>query len=200
MTRSRRRLATAALGLGAMAAIPLAACPAASARDGWSVAAYGGAWVADGAPWEAGLFDFEDAQLALLTIGKDLFRVGDHLRIEAEGQVGKHFGEQDHFEVNAALLARWLTFPWDRHIDTSAAVGSGLSYATETPALEERLNTDDGTQRLLNYLVFELELSLPSEPSWSAVLRLHHRSGVFGLFGGARGASDFLLAGVRCRF
>ncbi len=32
------------------------------------------------------------------------------------------------------------------------------------------------------------------------IYRIHHRSGVFGLFGGVKGASDFYLLGLRYRF
>jgi len=90
---------------------------------------------------------------------------------------------------------RWTLFPWDRFVDTSIAVGEGLSYATSRPRIENR----GEAARLLNYLMFEMELTPLQDSPWSLVGRIHHRSGVFGIFGGVRGGSNFIMIGVRYR-
>jgi hypothetical protein len=75
----------------------------------------------------------------------------------------------------------------------------GFSLTSETPQRElQRHNS--GSQPLLNYLAFELSFTIPQYPKASLVYRLHHRSGVFGTFGGVRGASDFYMLGLRYNF
>jgi hypothetical protein len=115
-----------------------------------------------------------------------------------EGQAVKHSGLQHHWEFNTLLVARWHLFPWNRHVDTSVAVGEGLSYATRTPFVEAK--DHDQTSHLLNYLLFEITAGLPRYPNWHLSGRIHHRSGVYGIFGGVHGASNFLGFGVRYTF
>ncbi|MCG5530360.1 hypothetical protein LRD18_05665 [Halorhodospira halochloris] len=118
-----------------------------------------------------------------------------------EAQAVKHSGKQSHYELNAVLIARWSRTPWDAFIDTSFAFGEGLSWASEPPPLEPRGTRDDSEEsvQLLNYLLFELEAG-PPQSNWRAFTRIHHRSGVFGLFGGIRGGSNFLGLGLRYYF
>lgn len=117
------------------------------------------------------------------------------VRWEVEGQLAKHFGLQTHWEATGALALRWQAFWWDRYLDTSAAVGDGLSYTSRISEVEARRHKR--TEKLLNYLFFEVSAALPGAERWSLVLRQHHRSGVFGTFGGVRGGSDLLLLGLR---
>ncbi|MFQ5915524.1 MAG: hypothetical protein ACE5JS_20330 [Nitrospinota bacterium] len=139
--------------------------------------------------------DIANTYFLALSAGRALASYRDYLTLEVEGQVVKHFERQHHFEFNGFLALRWHPFPWDRYLDTSFAVGSGLSYATEPPEIER----DGETPRLLNFLVFEKAISLPGAPRWSLIGRIHHRSSVFGLFG-ERGGSNFLAVGIRYQF
>ncbi len=126
-----------------------------------------------------------------------ILRPGTRWRMEAEGQAVKHFGLQDHFEFNAVLVARWMRFPWDPVLDTRIAVGEGLSWATQEPPIEPRAGNDNrGSARLLNYLMLEIEAKPPAS-QWSGFFRIHHRSGIFGVFGGVHGGSNFLALGIR---
>ncbi len=123
------------------------------------------------------------------------------IRFEVEGQGVLHTGMQEHFEVNAVAVARWMDFPWDHWIDTRIAFGEGLSYAFRTPPLEPRKNPDaERSARLLNYLLAEVEAVVPRLPQWSIFVRVHHRSGVFGAFGKVRGGSNFIGTGIRYYF
>ncbi|WP_291321405.1 hypothetical protein [Desulfonatronospira sp.] len=139
-----------------------------------------------------------------LAVARQMGGFWDHFSWELEGMFAKHHGKhktgrQDYEEFVAALLIRYHTFPWDQWLDTTLAVGSGVSATTETPKRE--LQTDRGkSQNILNYLAFELELTWPKFPNTSLTYRIHHRSGVFGLYGGVEGASDFYLLGLRWRF
>jgi hypothetical protein len=141
-----------------------------------------------------------DSRLLALALAQELGRSWEHLVWEAEGQLVRHFGIQQHYEINALAIARWTRFPWDRWLNTSFAFGEGLSYATSTPELEPRRGSDRDTARLLNYLLAEWEFAPPRSDRVAMVLRVHHRSGVFGLFDGVHGGSNFVGVGVRYRF
>lgn len=131
------------------------------------------------------------------------YRLGEGLGAltwELEGQAAKHTGHQSHLETNLLLTARWNRFPWDGYVATSAALGWGFSYAHELPVLEPRSDREEGSNRLLNYLLVELDFAPPTAPQWGLVFRLHHRSGVFGIYNGVNGGSNFVGGGLRYRF
>lgn len=142
----------------------------------WAVTLYAGA-LTKGSTKAVTRFsaEYEDSQIAVAALSWKFGEITRHLWFEVEGQVGKHFGIQDHWELNALILARWVTFPWNRFLVTTVAVGDGISYATEVPKLEEK---EDASQ-WLNYLLFEFTFALPSHPEWALVTRLHHRSGFY---------------------
>lgn len=144
--------------------------------------------------------EFESSYLFCLAGGYVLSE-GDWIRLDLEGQGVLHTGMQDHLEINAVIVARWMPFPWDDWIDTRFAFGEGLSYAFRTPYIEPRRDPEEEkSTRLLNYLMVELEFVLPYYSRWSKFVRVHHRSGVFGLFGGVRGGSNFIGTGLRYSF
>lgn len=138
----------------------------------------------------------DDMYLAAVALGKELWRYEDWIGLEAEGQVVKHFGKMDHWEFNALLILRWHPFPWDDYINTSFAVGDGISYATKIPVIEK----DPDAGRTMNYLLYELTFGLPEFPEWALAIRVHHRSSIFGLIDSDYGSSNFLCAGIKYSF
>jgi hypothetical protein len=92
---------------------------------------------------------------------------------------------------------RWVVFPWNKYIETTAAIGEGLSWATQIPALEKADPTNSDNNQLLNYILLEATFAIPESP-WSLVTRIHHRSGVYGLLG--HSGSNIIEAGIRYRF
>ena len=136
-----------------------------------------------------------DAYLAGVALSRELAGT-ERWAIEAEGQTVRHFGDQDHWEVNALLVGRWRGLPGREHVPASLAFGIGPSYATQVPA--EEVATDGESARLLLYWMAELEVGLPDRP-WSAIARLHHRSNAYGVFAD-NGGSNWLTLGVRRRF
>lgn len=145
---------------------------------------------------------YEDSYIAVLALAKRMYSFQKFpIDIELEGQVGKHFGEQNHFEFNIVSVFRWKTFPWDKYVDTSFAAGAGLSYALETPEVEEAsVGKDHSSPKFLGYLMFEFSFSLPDEPQWCFVARVHHRSGAGGLFDGRLDASNAIGFGIKYIF
>lgn len=117
---------------------------------------------------------------------------------EAEAQAVKYFQRQDHWEWDGAILFRWKTFPWSDRLQTSLAIGDGLSYASQTPVIEAQRNAK--TSKLLNFLVIEGTVPLSGEGGARLVLRLNHRSGIYGLFNGVHAGSNFVSLGVRMPF
>jgi hypothetical protein len=108
-------------------------------------------------------------------------------------------GKQYHEEFDLLLVARWLTFPWNSYIETTFAVGNGLSYSSEKATLEERLYGEK-TSNLVNGMMFEWTFDVPYYPGWSLVWRFHHRSGIYGLYDGVSGAANAMGIGLKYRF
>jgi hypothetical protein len=136
-----------------------------------------------------------DTYLLVAALAREFWRYRDWFDFELEGQVGKHFDYMDQWEFNGLIVGRWNRFPWDDIIDTSIAVGEGMSYATETPKVE--LEDDENAGNWLNYLLFEFTFGLPDIPQWSLVYRIHHRSSAWGTVGA--GGSNFMCVGVKYR-
>lgn len=167
-------------------------------RSNWSV--FTGKYTADGLPDEILMnqpIEFQDAWISVLNYGRHLTEPTPSRRWEAEAQFGIHRGLQDHHEFNAALIHRWSDWPWDGLIDTSFALGVGLSWATEVPALEAQGKPGEDATRALLYLALEFEAMPRHTRRWSVYGRIHHRSGVFGTIKGVHGGSDHVGIGLR---
>lgn len=173
------------------------------ADNGWMLTGYGAKLTPD-TLGETLTFDakYVESYLAVLAITKKVYSFKIPIDIELEGQVAKHFGKQDNFECNVVpILFRWTYFPWNKYLDTSVAAGAGLSYALNTPAVEEAtVGKNHASPKLLGYLMLEFAFSLPGEPQWSFVARVHHRSGAGGLFDGRLDASNAIGFGIKYKF
>ncbi len=181
------------------------------AERSWHLTAYGGQWV------DADLLEIPERAFTGSLSTERAYLVGAGLsrvvlpsfsiplpgtdfafrgnRIELEGQVLRHFGDQSHWEGTLALVFRTGPIPLFGGLSVNLAFGEGLSYASERPRLEG--NPELEPTRLLNYLAFEAEFSHSSWPGVSFVPRIHHRSGVFGLFADKGSGSNFIGAGIR---
>lgn len=144
-------------------------------------------------PWDT---DYGDSTLVGLAASHDIGRFDHRLSFEIEGQVVRHFGDQDHWEFNLPIVGRWKAFSWDEVVDTSLAFGIGPSYASEIPEVEV-INGGD-SQRWLVYWMAEIEVG-PPDRGWSTIFRIHHRSGAFGVVAD-EGGSNALVIGFRQRF
>jgi hypothetical protein len=119
------------------------------------------------------------------------------LTFEAEAQVARYFGDQDHWEFNAVpLILRWHRFPWSHRVETSAAFGLGVSYATELPPVEVAIEGESA--QWLIYWLLEGTAGPVGSP-WSFTLRMHHRSVAYGLMA-EEGGMNAVGVGVRYRF
>jgi hypothetical protein len=164
-----------------------------------ALAIYGGRLTKE--KWERAILpgaDYSDATIVVAAGSWTAFWFFDgKLSYELEAQVGKYFGDQDHWEFNLALLGlRWHSFPWDDQLATTFAWGIGPSYATRVPEIE--LETNDDSSRWLIYWFGEFTIGPPAA-KWEVLLRLHHRSDGFGSVSDD-GGSNAVCAGVRFRF
>lgn len=142
--------------------------------------------------------NFESAWVTVVNYNHVLARPTSSRRWEGELQFGVHHsGPQDHVEFNAAIAHRWSDWPWDGLLNTSFAIGTGLSLASKPPLLEVEGEPGDDAQRLLLYLLLEFEVAPYWAERWSIFCRIHHRSGAFGTFGGVHGGSDHIGVGFR---
>ena len=177
--------------------LPLASAPAAFAEKEWALTLLGGRYSGSKLLELGGRADFKDSYTAGLAVSYQFVDWGRHMRWELEGQMLKHFGEQEHVEFTSSINVRWITFPWNHYLDTSVAIGGGLSVTSEVPVLEKRDPENSQAATLLHYLLLEAAVGLPNS-NWSLVGRVHHRSGIFGLF--SHSGSNVLEIGVRYRF
>ncbi|WP_204985693.1 hypothetical protein [Microvirga pakistanensis] len=119
--------------------------------------------------------------------------------LEAEVQLVKHWGFQDHIEGTAALVLRSGEIPVFEGLSFNVAWGNGLSYAFSNPAYE--FGPDGlrgiGSRRLQYYMGFETEWTHTSLPKIHLVTKLHHRSGIYGIISPQRTGSNYLGAGIR---
>jgi hypothetical protein len=127
------------------------------------------------------------------------FRVFD---IEAEAGVAKRFGDQTEGEVWGALYVRITDFPWNNYLYTTFAVSTGLNYATGISDFEKEmsgLNPPGGTH-VLHYFSPEFTFAMPDHKERQLVVRLHHRSGAYGVVSGAFSGATYLTVGLRLWF
>jgi hypothetical protein len=171
----------------------------APADSDWRVSLYGGQFIGAG-NGDMVHFRFSESYLLGLGLTYEFAESPPHVRWEVEGQGLQHMDEQEHTELALAVGVRWVTFPWNQYVDTSLGFGAGLSYATEEPEVEARENPSTGATRLLHSLILEVAVAPPGASRWSLVGRIHHRSGVWGLFDGVGSASNFFVVGIRYRF
>jgi hypothetical protein len=143
--------------------------------------------------------DFSNNKIWVLALSRRVATFRWDIDLEVEGQLGKHSGVDTNWEVNGLADLRWNRFFWDRYLDTSAALGLGLSYASEKPEFE--IMEQGATNRLMAYVLFELAFSLPTYPQWALVARWHHRSAAWGTFeDDIETASNAIGLGLKYRF
>lgn len=146
---------------------------------------------------------YRDSYITTAAVGKPLERTLLGFPLEVEGQIVRHSGVQKHLEFNGLLLLR--TEPISAGLPLTFAVAEGLSVATRNPDLENRRKnltnmgiTSEYSRNLLNYLTFEMEARVPLdayEPR--AFVRIHHRSGIYGVFCPPTCGSNYMAYGVR---
>lgn len=138
--------------------------------------------------------------LIATAVSREVARFGDRWSLEPEVGLGRRIGGQAATEAWGALFLRYHGFPWDGVVLTTAAVSTGMNWAsTITPEERDRARDDTGS-RWMHFFSPEITFALPGRPNQELLLRFHHRSGVFGLVSDAWGGAQYATVGVRLRF
>lgn len=128
----------------------------------------------------------------------------DHIEFGLTAVAAKHSGMQSHLELDGAFTAKYNElFPVDSFLNMDLAMGIGLSYAFGTPYYEDPVVNDNGTleyYKLQSYLHFDAEIYTPSLESIHLLLRVHHRSGIYGLIAPSKVGSNFVGVGLAYYF
>ena len=120
---------------------------------------------------------------------------------EVEVGAGKRFPHSGATEGWAALFVRYH-LPWRDTIVTTLAASTGVNYADKLPISEVFATYEDSRARshLLHYFAPEITFALPQRPEHELFVRVHHRSGAWGVFNGVWGGADVATLGYRYRF
>ena len=176
--------------------------PSSTARAPWAATLYG-ARMSSETGWEDILIDpvrasYVDVFMVTAALAREYAEYRDGaLTLEAEAQVARYFGDQDHWEFNAVPIAvRWHRFPWSDRVASSLAFGLGVSQASELPPVEVEIEGESA--RFLVYWVLEATAG-PRAAPWALSLRLHHRSVAWGLMADEGGMNAVGL-GLQYRF
>lgn len=101
------------------------------------------------------------------------------------------------WQFNPYIMGHWRNFPWDRFITTTFGLGEGISWSTKVPSKETIDIVPQDVRKVLNLMIFEVTFALPQHPNLQLVYRVHHRSGVFGLYSPSLVASNVMGFGLR---
>jgi hypothetical protein len=114
-----------------------------------------------------------------------------------EGVLVKHRGLQHQVEAGAAYT---LTTPFLHlgPVATNIGGGIGLSHAFGTPSYEDGPREDPARRYHTQLLILvDMEWKLSTAKNWSLLMRVHHRSGAYGLIAPPKVGSNFLAIGLR---
>jgi hypothetical protein len=146
--------------------------------------------------WEYG----SDDHLVATAVSREVAQFWNHWTLEPEVGIGQRFGRQSATELWGAFFFRYHGFPWDKQILTTAALSTGLNWASEVTYVEEERAQDGTGSQWMHFFAPEITFAHPSRPNVELLLRFHHRSGVFGLVSDAWGGAQYATVGVRVRF
>ena len=171
-------------------------------EPGWSIGGYAGQYYdSEPAGFSQGNPHYLSQYLIALTASREVWRTDAlPLSLEIDGMIGHQFGLATLDEIAIAPVLRWSSFPWKEILQTDFRFGPlGFSYTTSVSPLERGI--DGNGSRTLNFLLIELDFSLPKMKSKEVFLRLHHRCSIYDLLNnyGANG-EDFAALGYRQHF
>jgi hypothetical protein len=147
--------------------------------------------------WDYGSED----RFAGIALSRRVGTLWSRVDVEPEIGFGRRFGRQEGvYEVWAAVYGRYRGFPWDKYVETSLALSTGLNWATELTDVEVERAQDDTGAQLHHFFSPEITFALPKHPEVELLFRFHHRSGVVGLINNAGGGSQYGTVGLRWRF
>lgn len=185
-----------------LSAFLMAPASALGGGTGWSIGAYAGQYYdSEPAGFVNGRANYLSQYMVALTASRTVWHPEAlPLSLEIDGMIGHQFGLASQDEIAIAPVLRWSSFPWKEILQTDFRFGPlGVSHMTSVSPLER--GPDGNGSRTLNFLLIELDFSLPRMKSEEVFLRLHHRCSIYDLLNnyGANG-EDFAALGFRRHF
>lgn len=167
-------------------------------EQGWALGGHAGQAVHEtvksGEAFNPFVWDFMDYYIVSTGLQKELVDFWGYSKLYTEANVSYIFGDEHYFETFLTPSISWEPFPWDDVLDTTAYLGVGISYTSETSRL------DHSGEHWMASMIFELEVQPDSWGPWSLYGRIHHRSTAYGTFGDDGGGSNIPSLGVRYHF
>jgi hypothetical protein len=148
----------------------------------WSIGGYAGKYYdTEPAGFSQGKANYLDQYIVAITASKTVWRAESWpLALEIDGMMGYQFGLASLQEIAIAPVVRWNGFPWNEILQTGFRFGPvGASYTSAVSPIE-RGPSGDGSH-ILNFLLIELDFSLPEIKSNEVFFRLHHRCSLYDL-------------------
>lgn len=142
---------------------------------------------------------FSSSYLVAANIDYRLYKFpGIPLQFEGEFDVAKRFHGADEIDIVLAPFIRWTSFPWNKFLYTNARLAAlGLSYATGVSAWELQNSGNNHGSNLQQFGALEMTVAAHENSRSEVFVRLHHRSGIYGLINGVSGGSNYLSLGFR---
>lgn len=150
-------------------------------------------------PWS---WDYGKGGIAGATASRRIVTFFDILDVEAEVGFGQRFGDMHEAEFWGAVFVRYSYFPWNNWLYTTIAASTGLNYATGISPYEKLVAgpKQPGGSNLMHYFAPEVTFALPDHKDRQLVIRMHHRSGGYGIVSSAYSGAQYLTVGLRCWF
>ena len=143
--------------------------------------------------------DFEPSWMAAVSYKHDCATLEwiESLGVTAycESILVKHWGLQHQWEADLAyqlVSPRWAVSA----VDLQIAAAMGGSYAFGTPEYEDgSVSNPEKRYRFLNFNAYDFIVK-PRNHEWYAFMRIHHRSGIYGLVAPRNVGSNFFSLGL----
>ncbi|HEY4124007.1 MAG TPA: hypothetical protein VGM36_05300, partial [Rhizomicrobium sp.] len=114
--------------------------------------------------------------MAGFALNRRLVNLGGGFSLSAEGQITQYTFGHNYETAALGLGLEFNRFPWDWPTTFSAYVGPSYAINPVTTARYFK------GKALLNYLGVELAVAIPKADGWDGVIRVYHRSGVWGIY------------------
>lgn len=132
-------------------------------------------------------------------VSRHIFDLDYGFSVEA-GFAFNHRIDEGGVEFALPIALVFDALPWREQLPMRLRLAIGPSYTTKITEIERFKDDDNEGSKLLNMFNPEIEVGWPGAPEWAGFVRLHHRSGIFGLINGVTGGSTYMTFGLRKRF
>lgn len=132
--------------------------------------------------------------MAGFSLNRRLVNLGGGFSLAAEGQITQYTFGHNYETAALGLGMEFNRFPW--RWPTAFSMYTGPSYAINPVTTARHFKG----KALLNYLGMELAVAIPKARGWDGVIRIYHRSGMWGVYSLNYDESSMIGIGLRKRF